>query len=94
MEVTVELINKGSLNLLKEMANLGLIHLYTSARKDTEESEQEEQPSYLRFLGCSKGVPGGSVDDFLARCREDKEHELEIERREEEERARYAKLHS
>ena len=93
MTVTVELINKGSLNLLKEMENLGLINLHTSVSLNSEKTSQENKASYLSFRGCSKNLPGGSVDDFLARCREDKEHEFAIERRQEEERERLAKLH-
>jgi len=54
---------------------------------------QEEKPSYHWLRGCHKGIPGASVEDFLARSRADKEHELEIERRQEEERRR-AKLHT
>jgi len=40
--------------------------------------------------GLTAGTPGGSVDDFLARCREDKERELALEKRQAEEHARYA----
>jgi len=54
---------------------------------------REEKPSYHSLMGCHKGIPGASVEDFLARSRADKEHELEIERRQEEERRR-AKLHT
>ena len=56
--------------------------------------EQEEKPPYHWLRGCHKGIPGASVDDFFERCRADKEHEFEIERRQEEERARRAKLHT
>ena len=93
MTVTIEVINKGSLNLLREMENLGLINLRTSASLNSEKAIQENKTSYLSFRGCSKNVPGASVDDFLARCREDKEHELAIEKRQKEERERLAKLH-
>jgi len=54
----------------------------------TEETEKNEKPSYNRLRGCHKNIPGASVEDFLARSRADKEHEFEIERRQEEERAR------
>ena len=47
----------------------------------TEETEKNEKPSYNRLRGCHKNIPGASVEDFLARSRADKEHELEIERR-------------
>ena len=51
---------------------------------------EEDKNSYQWLRGCCENVPGGSVEDFLARCREDKEHELAIEKRQEEERARRA----
>jgi len=91
MTVTVEVMNHGTLNLLKELENLGLIHLKPSAQQNTAESTQENPPPYQRLRGIHKNIPGGSVEDFLARCREDKEHELAIEKRQEEERARLAK---
>jgi len=111
MTVTVEVINKGSINLLKEMENLGLINLRTSVSLDSEKTSRNLPPSpedrtegpqvplrndqnSSRWLrGCCKSIPGGSVEDFLSRCREDKEHELAIEKRQEEERERLAKLH-
>ncbi|GBU22654.1 hypothetical protein R80B4_02566 [Fibrobacteres bacterium R8-0-B4] len=46
----------------------------------------------FRLCGCHKGVPGASVDDFLARRREDRELEFAIEERRLDERKRYAKL--
>jgi hypothetical protein len=53
------------------------------------EASLREAPSrWLR--GCCKNLPGGSVDDFLAHCRSDKEQELAVEKRQEEERARRA----
>jgi len=52
---------------------------------------EEDKRSFLRFRGIHAGIPGASVEDFLARCREDKEYEFAIEKREEEERARLAK---
>jgi len=65
-------------------------------RQDAETTVHENPPAYagenkcsfLRFRGIHAGIPGASVEDFLARCREDKEHEFAIERRQEEERAR------
>ena len=92
MTVTVEVINKGSLNLLKEMENLGLINLSTSASLISEKASRENKSSYLSFRGCSKTISGNSVEDFLAHCREDKEYELTIEKCQEEERERRAKL--
>jgi hypothetical protein len=67
--------------------------------QDTETTVQENPPpyanedkcSFLRFRGIHAGLHGGSVEDFLAGCREDKEHEFAIEKRQEEERARLAK---
>jgi len=72
---------------------MGLINLHTSVSLNSEKASQENKASYLSFRGCSKNVPGGSVDDFLSSCREDKEHELAIEKRQEEERERIAKLY-
>jgi len=53
-----------------------------------------EEPSYYKLMRCHKNIPGGSVEDFLACSRADKEHELEIEKRQEEERARRAGIHT
>jgi len=93
MTVTVEVMNPGTLNLLRDMEGLGLIHVNSPVPpRAAEKTEQKKEPPYRWLRGCSKGIPGGSVEDFLADCRKDKEHELEIERRQEEERARYAKL--
>ena len=61
----------------------------------------EEQPEAISTLpdkkqgwrwlyGCCKDFPHGSVDEFLAKSHEDKEYELAIEKRQEEERARLA----
>ncbi|MDR2591194.1 MAG: hypothetical protein LBC59_00095 [Chitinispirillales bacterium] len=53
-----------------------------------------EDPIF-QLYGRHKGIPGASVDDFLARCREDKEYELALEERqfqERQERRRNAKL--
>jgi hypothetical protein len=49
---------------------------------------------YLRLLGCHKGVSGGSVNDFLARSREDKIRELAMEERQIEGHSRYADISS
>jgi hypothetical protein len=93
MTVTIEVINQGTLNLLRDMEGLGLIHVNSPIPPQTvEKTEQEEKPSYHRLMGIHKNIPGASVEDFFARCRADKEHELEIERRQEEER-KGAKLH-
>ena len=86
MTVTVELLNNKSLNLLRELENMGLIHVKSANPQNTAETVQENPPSYQWLRGCCKNIPGGSVDDFLKRCREDKECELAIEKRQEEER--------
>ena len=88
MTVTVEIVNHGTLNLLKDLENLGLIHVQPSVPHNAEKTAEESPPPYQWLRGCCKNVPGGSVEDFLARSREDKEHELAIEKRQEEERAR------
>ena len=93
MIVTVEVTNKGSINLLKEMENLGFINLRTSVSRISEKNSRNDRSSSRWLRGCCKSIPGGSVEDFLVRCREDKEHELAIEKRQEEERERLAKLH-
>jgi len=90
MTVTVELKNNNTLNLLKELENLGLIHVQPPVSQNAE-AVHEDPPPYQWLRGCCKNTKGGSVDDFLADCRKDKEHEFEIERRQDEERARLAK---
>jgi len=89
MTVTVEIVNHGTLNLLKDMEKMGLIHVRSSVSQETEKTAQKEEPPPYQWLrGCCKNKPEGSVENFLARCREDKEYELAIEKRQEEERAR------
>jgi len=88
MTVSVEIMNNGTLNLLKDLENLGLIHVQPSVPQNTETTAQETPPPYQWLRGCCKNKPEGSVENFLMRCREDKEHELVIEKRQEEERAR------
>ena len=95
MTVTVEVKNHRTLDLLRAIEGLGLIHVNSPIPPQTaEKTVQEEIPPYHWLQGCCKNIPGGSVEDFLARSRADKEHELEIEKRQEEERARRAKLHT
>ena len=92
MTVTVEVINNGTLNLLKELENLGLIHVQPSAPQNTTETVQEDPPPYQRLRGIHKNITGGnSVENFLACCREDKEREFAIEKRQQEERSHFAK---
>ena len=88
MTVNVEIMNPGTFNLLRDLEKLGLIHVQPSVSQDTGEIVHEEEPPYQWLKGIHEGIPGASVEDFFARCREDKEHELAIERRQEEERAR------
>jgi len=64
-------------------------HQQKESHKNTP-GASEEKPSYHWLRGIHKNIPGASVENFLARCREDKEHEIEIERRQQEERARRA----
>jgi hypothetical protein len=94
MTVTVEVRNQKTLDLLKVIEGLGLINMKSPVPQTAKNADQDETPSYHRLRGIHKGIPGASVEDFFARCREDKEHELEIERRQEEERARRAGIHT
>jgi len=94
MTVTIEIIKHGTLNLLRDMESLGLIHVNPPIPPQTaEKTKQEEEPSWHRLMGIHKNLHGSSVDNFLADCRADKEHELEIDRRREEERKR-ARIHT
>jgi len=88
MTVTVEIMNHGTLNLLRDLENLGLIHVQPFVSQDADTTAQENPPPYQWLRGCCKNKPEGSVENFLMRCREDKEHELAIEKRQEEERTR------
>lgn len=94
MTVTVDVTNQKALNLLKTIEGVKLIHVSSSKQSQTAEEAAEKTPPYHWMRGCHKGLHNGTVEDFLADCRTDKEHELEIERRQEEERARLAKLHT
>jgi len=90
MIVTVEVKESGAIKLLNDLENLGLIHVKPAVSQDNVKPAGEDVPSYQWLRGCCKDLPGGSVEDFLKRCREDKEHELAIEKRQEEERAHLA----
>jgi hypothetical protein len=95
MTVTIEVMNQGTLNLLRDMEGLGLIHVNSPIPPQTaEKAKQGEEPSWHRLRGIHKNIPGASVEDFFACCRADKEHELEIEKRQEEERAHRAGIHT
>ena len=91
MTVTIEIKKPGTLNLLRELENLGLIHVRPSVSQDAENDAQEDKYSFQQLRGIHKGIPGASVEAFFARKREDKEYELVIEKRQEEERARLAR---
>jgi len=92
MTVTVEIMKPGTFNLLRDLENLGLIHLKPSVLLDSSKTAENEKGSFAeRFLGIHAGHNKGSVEEFLAECRADKEREYEIERRQDEERARLAK---
>ena len=90
MILTVEVIENAAINLLNDLENLGLIHVKPGVSQNNEKQAGRDSPPYQWLRGCCENKPGGSVEDFLARCREDKEHELTIEKRQEEERTRLA----
>ena len=52
--------------------------------------QDDKYASFLQLRGIHKNIPGASVDEFLSRCREDKERELAIEKRQQEERNHHA----
>ena len=81
MLVTIEVINKGMLNLLQNLEGMGLIHVKTPVSQDDEKPDQNNKYDFRKLRGIHKGLPNGSVDEFLARCREDKEYELATEKR-------------
>ncbi|MCL2382227.1 MAG: hypothetical protein FWC64_11685, partial [Treponema sp.] len=68
--------NRETLNLLRELEGLGLIRLQNSVSKDI---TQEGTHSNRWLRGCCKSLPKGSVNEFLARCRADKDRELATE---------------
>ena len=77
MIVTVEVKNQKTFDLLRAIEGLGLIHVnFPVASQTAEKADQEEVPPYHWLQGCCKNLPGGSVEDFLARSHADKEHEL------------------
>jgi len=92
MTVTVKVSNHKALNLLKDLENLGLIHLQYSAESVDENNTdfvQESTPSYNWLRGSCKNH-SGSVDEFLAHSHKEKEHEMAIEKRLQEESAHFA----
>ena len=74
-------MNPGTLNLLKDMEGLGLIHMQPPALSENAKNPPERSRTYRDLQGCCKNLPGGSVDQFLANCRTDKERELATEER-------------
>ena len=52
--------------------------------------QDDKYASFIQLRGIHKNIPGASVDEFLSRCREDKERELAIEKRQQEERNHHA----
>ena len=63
-------------------------YLQYKARKENvvKTAQEDKYASFLQLRGIHKNIPGASVDEFLSRCREDKERELAIEKRQQEER--------
>ena len=90
MILTVEVIENAAINLLNDLENMGLIHVKPAISQNDKKTAEEDSPPYQWLRGCCENQPGGSVEDFLSRSREDKEYELAIEKRQEEERTRLA----
>ena len=80
MTVTIKVTNQDTLNLLRNMENLGLIHMLTDTSPDIHKADEEEKYSHRKLRGIHKNLPGASVDEFLARCYADKERELAMEK--------------
>jgi hypothetical protein len=91
MTLTVEVKEEAAIKLLNDLESQGLINVKPVVSQEKEKAAGRDYNSFLQLRGIHKNIPGASVEDFLARCREDKEYELAIEKREEEERARLAK---
>ena len=84
MMLTIQVRNQDTLNLLRNMENLGLINIQTAEHRsnvalDIEKKTDEENNSYNKLRGINKNLPGASVDEFLKRCYTDKERELALE---------------
>jgi hypothetical protein len=91
MIVTVEIKNQKTFDLLRAIEGLEFINVNSPGPPQTAEiTIHEKTPPYKWLRGCCKGIPGSSVEDFITCSRTDKEHELEIEKHQEEERARRA----
>jgi len=59
-----------------------------SVQQNSPKTTEEDKNSFRWMRGIHAGLHKGTVEDFLADCRADKERELAIEKRQEEERAR------
>jgi hypothetical protein len=94
MTVTVDVINRETLNLLRNMESLGLIHVRPSVPESAVNTATDKNRPARWLRGFCKNNPGGTVKDFLANCRADKERELALEKRQEEERIHDARLSS
>jgi len=77
MTLTIEIKNRGTLNLLRELEALGLIRVQAPS---TRNAAQKESPPNRWLRGSCKNLPEGSVAEFLTRCRADKERELATEK--------------
>ena len=84
MNMTIEVMNKKTINILRDMEGLGLLQIHPS------KTIPEVTRSYRQFRGCCMSLPGGSVNEFLKNCRADKEREFAIEKRQTEESSRHA----
>ena len=84
MTLTIQVRNQDTLNLLRNMQNLGLINIQTVEHRsdvslDTEIKPEKHIHSYHKLRGIHKNLPGASVDEFLKRCYAEKERELALE---------------
>jgi len=88
MTVTLEVKNQKTLNLLNDLESLGLIHVQPPATQNAEKTAVKDKRSFVeKYRGIHAGIPGASVEDFLADCRADKEREFALEKRRDEENA-------
>ena len=63
-------------------------HAFHSVQQKDEKPVREGRRTLEQLYGIHAGHNKGTVDDFLAECHEEKERELAIEKRQEEERER------
>jgi len=75
-------MNQRTFNLLREMEGLGLIHVHPPVFQSAEKPAPENGSSNRWLRGCCKDLPEGSVNEFLERCRIDKDRERAAETRE------------